>query len=79
MFGNPELGTSLMKANQEIGVDLPQKMLVYEDEKKDVSIIYDNPQAVAENYGISGENEVLDKMSDALKGLAEAGAKKVVN
>ncbi len=76
MFGNPALGTPLMKANQEIGVDLPQKMLVYEDEKGNVYVLYNDPNVLAENHNISGQDEVLTKISGALKGLAEAAAKK---
>lgn len=76
MFGNPKLGTPLMQANQAIGVDLPQKMLVYEDEKGDVYVVYNDPKVLAENHGITGQDEVLNKISEALKGLAETAAKK---
>lgn len=76
MFGNPKLGTPLMKANQAIGVDLPQKMLVFEDEKGDIYLVYNNPKALAENHVIEGQDEVINKISDALKGLAETAAKK---
>lgn len=76
MFGNPKLGTPLMQANQEIGVDLPQKMLVYEDEKGDVYVVYNDPKTLAENHGINGQDEVLNKISEALKNLAEAATKK---
>ena len=30
IFGNPAVGTQLMQINQEIGIDLPQKFLIYE-------------------------------------------------
>ncbi|CAN5404451.1 hypothetical protein BH20ACI1_BH20ACI1_18880 [soil metagenome] len=75
MFGNPKLGTPLMKSNQAIGVDLPQKMLVYEDEKGDVYVVYNDPKILAENHGISGQDEVLNKISEALKSLAEAATR----
>lgn len=76
MFGNPKLGTPLMKANQAMGVDLPQKMLVYEDEKGDVYVVYNKPKVLAQNHNIKGQNKVLDKVSKALKGLAETATKK---
>lgn len=76
MFGNPRLGTPLMKADQEIGLDLPQKMLVYEDEKGDVYLAYTDPQAVAESHGITGQDETIAAISTALRGLAENAAKK---
>lgn len=76
MFGNPKLGTPLMQANQAIGVDLPQKMLVYEDENGDVYVVYNDPKILAENHNIGGQDEVLSKISEALKNLAETAAKK---
>ncbi len=76
MFGNPKLGTPLMKENQAIGVDLPQKMLVYEDEKGDVYVVYNDPKSLAENHGIKGQDETLNKISEALKGLAETATRK---
>ena len=78
MFGNPQLGTPLMKANQEIGIDLPQKMLVYENDKGEVFIVYNDPASLTENYQISGQDETITKISEALKGLAETAAKKEV-
>ena len=79
MFGNPKLGTPLMQENQAIGVDLPQKMLVYENEKGDVYLVYNDPKTLAENHGISSQDEIISKISEALKGLAEAATKKTEN
>jgi len=76
MFGNPKLGTPLMKANQEIGIDLPQKMLVYEDEKEDVYVVYNDPVKVAEHHKIRGKEDVVMKIAGALKGLAKVATKK---
>jgi uncharacterized protein (DUF302 family) len=33
IFGNPKGGTPLMRSNQTIGIDLPLKALVWQDEK----------------------------------------------
>ncbi len=77
MFGNPQLGTPLMQENQAVGVDLPQKMLVYEDESGDVYVVYSDPKMLAENHEIKAQDEVLKKISEALKGLAEAATKKI--
>jgi uncharacterized protein (DUF302 family) len=78
MFGNPKLGTPLMKANQEIGIDLPQKMLVYKDGNDDVFVVYNDPKALAENYGIKDQDAITAKISQALKDLAETATKKGV-
>ncbi len=76
MFGNPKLGSPLMKENQEIGIDLPQKILVYEVENGDVYVVYNDPKVLAENHNIKGQDEVLEKISGALKSLAETATKK---
>ena len=44
VFGNPALGTPLMQAGQTVGVDLPQKMLVYETASGDVFVAYNDPR-----------------------------------
>ncbi|WP_233357660.1 DUF302 domain-containing protein [Haloflavibacter putidus] len=42
-FGNPNLGTPLMQKNQLAGLDLPQKVLFYEDKNQVLcSIIVQN-------------------------------------
>jgi uncharacterized protein (DUF302 family) len=33
IFGNAKAGTPLMEANQEVGIDLPLKALVWEDSR----------------------------------------------
>jgi uncharacterized protein (DUF302 family) len=43
IFGNPMVGTPLMQANQTTGIDLPQKMLVYEDSDGGTQMVYNSP------------------------------------
>lgn len=73
MFGNPAAGTPLMQETQSVGIDLPQKMLVWEDENGDVNITYNDPEYVATRHGIDGQKELLSMISDALATLAESG------
>ena len=70
VFGNPNLGTPLMQANQSIGIDLPQKMLVYEDEGGDVEVAYNDPRFIAKRHGITGKNDALSKIEGALRSIA---------
>lgn len=76
VFGNPKLGTPLMKAGRSIGIDLPQKFLVYENESGEVFVVYNDPKHLAEDHKISGQDEITEKMAGALKMLAETAAKK---
>lgn len=73
VFGNPMVGTQLMQNRQEIGLDLPQKFLVFEDRKGQVHIAYNDPFFIAQRAGIQGLNQLLTNIANALSGLAEAG------
>ncbi len=71
IFGNPELGTQLMQAEQSVGIDLPQKFLAWEAEDGTVFLSWNDPSLLAERHGIEGLDDVLDRMSMALMMLAE--------
>jgi len=66
MFGNPNLGTPLMKNAQTTGLDLPQKIMVWQDDQNVVKISYNDPQYLQQRHGIKGTQEVLSKISAAL-------------
>ena len=69
IFGNPKLGTPLMQSNPRAGVDLPLKVLAWEDEKGQVWVGYTKPDALAARYAIRDRAEVLQKIGGALDGL----------
>lgn len=75
IFGNPEMGTPLMRSARSLGIDLPQKMLVYEDLKGNVWVAYNDPFYLRSRHSFEGQDETLNKISNALKGLAEAATK----
>ena len=72
IFGNPKLGTPLMHCQQTVAIDLPQKMLVWEDENGQTWIGYNSPGYLADRHGIQECQEELAKVAGALKGLATA-------
>ncbi|MGA9601213.1 MAG: DUF302 domain-containing protein [Methylocystis sp.] len=43
LFGNPKTGTALMQDAQTIGVDLPLKVLVWQDEQDRTWVSYNDP------------------------------------
>lgn len=71
IFGNPRLGTPLMQAERSVAIDLPQKMLVWEDAQGRVFVGYNDPVFLARRHNVAGEEAVLRQMSSALRGLAE--------
>lgn len=72
LFGNPKLGTPLIIANQRIGIDLPMRVLVWEDPQRIVWIGFVEPEALKRRYGISGEDDGFNAIKSALEGLAGA-------
>jgi len=76
MFGNPAMGTPLMQAEQLIGLDLPQRMLVSEDAAGKVFVSFHHPQATAVSHGIQGKEDLLEKISTALNKLATKASTK---
>jgi len=69
LFGNPAAGTPLMQASLTAGLDLPQRMLVWDDEGT-VQVSYNDPMYVASRHGIDGQDERLGTIRDALDAIA---------
>ncbi|MCP3055155.1 DUF302 domain-containing protein [Aurantimonas marianensis] len=71
IFGNPKLGTPLMQENRRIALDLPQKMLVW-DEDGQTMVGYLEPEELAERYDIDDDAEPVEAMEKALDKLSDA-------
>lgn len=69
VFGNPKGGTPLMDANAPFGLELPLKILVWEDGGT-TSVAYVSMKEVAKRYGILDDPRIanMDKALDALTG-----------
>ena len=76
LFGNPGVGSPLMKCRQSVGIDLPRKALVWEDDSGKTWISYNNPKYLQKRHKISGCEDVLTKMEKALAGITGAAAAK---
>ncbi|MFB6193987.1 MAG: DUF302 domain-containing protein [Halobaculum sp.] len=74
VFGNPDLGTPLMQAGRSLAIDLPQKLLVMEDDDGTVTVTYNDPAYLADRHDIEGEADRLETVSDALSSLAAVAA-----
>lgn len=66
IFGNPEVGTQLMQSEQRIGIDLPLKLLIYENEAGETITAYYNGSYLADNYTIDDKESVEDGIDNAL-------------
>lgn len=76
IFGNPKVGSPLMKCQQSVAIDLPQKALVWEDHASKTWISYNDPTYLEKRHGISGCGEVISKIKKALAGITKAAATK---
>jgi uncharacterized protein (DUF302 family) len=65
IFGNPKAGTPLMLAAPRSAIDLPLKLLVWEDDGGKVWISYNSPEYLAKRHGLPPE---------LLANIAAAGA-----
>jgi uncharacterized protein (DUF302 family) len=74
IFGNPKGGTPWIQCSQSTGIDLPLKMLVWEDEQGDVWITYNDPAYIAARHDISDCGDIVAKTQDALQGFARQAA-----
>jgi len=55
IFGSPKAGTSLMLATPSIAIDLPLKILIWEDSKGKVWVSYNSPDYIKERHGLPQE------------------------
>jgi uncharacterized protein (DUF302 family) len=72
MFGNPKLGTPLMNSSATASLDLPQKIVVFTDEKGLTHLTYNDPNYLMSRHNIEGQEAVLQKVSGALNKITNA-------
>ena len=72
IFGNPNLGTPLMQNTQALALDLPQKMLVWQDEKETVNVSYNDPNYLVKRHGVEDNNEIIQTIIKALNNISNS-------
>ena len=72
IFGNPYMGTKLMKCNQSMGIDLPLKMLIYETFDGETKMSYTNPEYYSSKHNIKDAKclNIIKKANIALDAIA---------
>lgn len=71
LFGNPKGGTPLMQAEQTMGIDLPLKALVWQDQDGKTWLGYNDPAWLAKRHGVEND-KVVAAMRETLAALAAA-------
>jgi uncharacterized protein (DUF302 family) len=73
IFGNAKGGTPLMQAIQTVGIDLPLKVLVWQDASGKTWLSYNDPSWIAKRHGLGPEAEATVKnLSAALAAVTSA-------
>ena len=52
LFGSPKAGTPLMLASPSTAIDLPLKILIWEDQQGKVWVSYNSPEYLKERHGL---------------------------
>ena len=71
IVGNPKVGTALMQENLLLAIELPLKILVYQ-EGKTVNIRYEKIAAIAERYHIKQNFGTAEKIDAAMQQLIKS-------
>jgi uncharacterized protein (DUF302 family) len=74
IFGNARGGTPLMQSVQTVGIDLPLKLLVWQDAQGKTWISYNEPGWIARRHGVSDAQSVVNKMADLLSAISRKAA-----
>jgi uncharacterized protein (DUF302 family) len=70
IFGWPEAGSTLMQADQRIGIDLPMRFLVWMDEAGKVNISWNDPAWLVQRHARIGHEATIESMRKAMERLA---------
>ena len=78
VVGNPKVGTALMQENPRLAIELPLKILIYEDGKK-VNIRYEKIAAIAEKYHLKQTFSTAEKIDAAMLQLIKLAIGKLAD
>lgn len=75
IFGNPKIGTALLQENMQAGLDLPIRILVYQDKDLKSKIAYRDGEWLVAEHNLSNK-KLLNTMNFTLDNITtEAGRK----
>jgi uncharacterized protein (DUF302 family) len=74
IFGNARGGTPLMQSVQTVGIDLPLKVLVWQDAEGKAWLSYNEPAWIAQRHHVTSAGPVVSKLGAALNTIVRAAA-----
>src|SRR5215470_7662062 len=73
IFGTAKGGTPLMQLDQTMGIDLPLKVLIWQDQAGATWLSYNDPRWLAERHGLGHDAEpTINALTAALRGIGKA-------
>lgn len=70
IFGDPKVGTFLMQECPPLGIELPLKMLIWQDAESQKTFIgFREPLEYLDQYGVVKHKEILEKISKLMHSL----------
>jgi uncharacterized protein (DUF302 family) len=73
IFGNTSVGTPLMQADPRVGIELPLRMLIWQDDDR-THVGYLDPRELADRYALDAHRHTLERQAAVLSKLAAAAA-----
>jgi uncharacterized protein (DUF302 family) len=71
LFGDPAVETPFIQAERSVAIDLPQKLLVWEDEG-DVFLTYNDLGGIASRHGFDPESERVTMIDETIDEIVAA-------
>ena len=72
IWGSPQAGTPMLECSQTVGIDLPQKTLVWQDQAGDVYLGWNDPvHLVTNRHETKGCEAVTGNAAKAIAGFAK--------
>lgn len=75
IFGNPKVGTKLMQCQPSLGLDLPLKVLIWQDPQGQVFLSYSDLGQLKTQHAVAGCDPLFAKVGQALAALVEAASR----
>jgi uncharacterized protein (DUF302 family) len=74
IFGNARGGTPLMQSAQTVGIDLPLKILVWQDSADKTWLSYNEVSWLARRHNVTGAEPVVNSLDALLTAIAKKAA-----
>ncbi len=77
IFGNPKAGSPLMVCQQTLAIDLPQKALIWRDEKSKVWLSYNAMRYLEKRHNIKGCEKIIAKVAAIVAKIIDSASKNI--